>query len=143
MGTIRYVLGVDAPLDRCFSIWAQPANLVRFFDFVELVEAVDDHTWSLCYAGKLRRRHSFHIRQTEQVDERVLAYRAIDGDYGVQCSISFDASGKMTYVTFVLSYDPPRGRLGDILSALSNYPEHRIRDGLLRFVALAESSQES
>ena len=140
MGTIRHVLGVDAPLDRCFSIWSKPANLERFFDFVEAVEPVDERTWSLCYAGKLRRRHCFHIRQTERVEDRVLAFRAIDGDYGVQCSVAFDASGKTTYVTFVLSFDPPGGRFGDILAAMTTYPDARIREGLARFVAMAEAA---
>lgn len=74
------------------------------------------------------RDRELHLSITESVPDRTFAFKVEASE--LAGSLSFEAAGQHTFVTFVLSFDPPAARLGDIVASLLDYPSAQIRDGL-------------
>jgi uncharacterized membrane protein len=79
------------------------------------------------------------IQLTEDVEGRILAWKTNSGPLA-QGSVLFDVTGAETFVTFVVSYDPPGGRVGDILNNMFRFPGRAIEDGLLAWAKAMEKS---
>lgn len=116
-------------------MWSTFENFEEHFEDVEEVR-VEDDLFVIAFKNLIGKDRELHLSITESVPDRTLAFKATERD--VAGSIGFEAAGQHTFVTFVLSYDPPAARLGDIVSAMLKYPSSQIRDGLFSYHAAME-----
>ncbi len=135
MGTVRYVMLFDAPLERVYASWRDPERLAAAFEFVDSVE-VGEGTITLRYDGLFGKRRDLCLKITEEVEERCLAWQA--DAFGVNGSIDVNPRGAQTYVTFVLGWRPPFGRIGDTVGGWIGFPRKALVDGLARFAEIAK-----
>jgi uncharacterized membrane protein len=136
------VMVFDAPLERVWASWRDPRRLADAFEFLESVENGDD-TVTLHYRGVFGKRRDLELYITEEVDERCLAWRGESTSLNVTGSLMFAPKGAQTYVTFVLGWRPPLGRVGDIIGGWIGYPRKPLRQGLARFEELARQPLET
>jgi uncharacterized membrane protein len=127
----------DSPLERVFMSWRDPERLARSFDFLESVED-NGSSFTLHYRGFLGKKRDLQLSITEDVHERCLAWRGEMSNLGVCGSVAFDARGAQTYVTFVLAWRPPLGRVGDIIGAWVGFPMKPLREGLRRLETISQ-----
>ena len=109
----------------------------KHFPFVEVLEKTGDNRWEVAYRNIFARTKT-EVRLTEDVPRRVLAWKTTIAP-AAQGSVVFDATGAETFVTFVLSYDPPGGRLGDIMNTMFKFPVRRLEHGLSAWVKAMEN----
>jgi uncharacterized membrane protein len=127
VATIRHVVSVHAPVSKVWRLWSTFENLAEHFEAIENVRFEGDLP-IITFKNLIGRDRELQISITESVPDRTLAFKANASE--LAGSLSFEAAGQHTFVTFVLSFDPPAARLGDIVSNLLNYPSAQIRDGL-------------
>lgn len=127
MATIRHVISVHAPVSKVWRLWSTFENLAEHFEAVENVRFEGDLP-IITFKNLIGRDRELQISITESVPDRTIAFKANASE--LAGSLSFEAAGQHTFVTFVLSFDPPAARLGDIVSSLLKYPSAEIRDGL-------------
>lgn len=130
MATIRHVVSVHAPVMRVWRLWSTFEGLEQHFGPLDAVSWNGDVA-TLVYSGLFGSQRSMRLKLTDRVEGRLIAFNSPDMD--LAGSISFEAAGQHTYVTFVFSFDPPASRLGDMVSELTHYPSAAIQDGLLAY----------
>lgn len=136
MGTQRHVMLFDAPLERVFASWQDPDQLAEAFGFIESA-SVEADRYELEYRGLMGKKRTLELAVTERVEERCIAWRGGPSSLNVSGSVAFDAKGSKTYVTFVLGWRPPLGRVGDILGLWFGYPQKPLAEGLERFAEIS------
>lgn len=127
MATIRHVISVHAPVSKVWRLWSTFENLGDHFEDVESVRH-EDGLFVIAFRNLVGKDRELHLTITESVPDRTIAFKGAERD--VAGSVGFEAAGQHTFVTFVLSYDPPAARLGDVISAVLRYPSSQIREGL-------------
>ena len=137
MGTVRLVMLFDSPLERVYASWRDAERLSRAFDFIESIEFAHNVV-TLTYRGFAGKGRTLRLVVTEEVKERCLAWREEESNRGVSGSLAFDARGSQTYVTFVLAWRPPFGRIGDFVGDWVGFPMNPLREGLARFEQIAK-----
>lgn len=137
MATIRYMLSVSAPAERAFKAWADFRGLEKHFAFAQSVEHKEGH-WELEYKG-IFRTSKVVLQHTELIDSMLVAFKSCEG-VPLAGSVAFDAAGAKTYVTFVLSFDPPANRIGDIVSEAFGFPGIQLEEGLKKWAEALEKS---
>jgi len=137
LATIRYMLCVNAPVQRAFKSWVDLEGLEKYFAFIERIEHKEG-VWLVQYQG-LFRAAKISFQLTENVDERVIGWKSNSG-VTVSGSLSFEPAGAKTYVTVTMSYDPPAKRIGDMISEAFGYPANQIEEGLQAWAEAMEKS---
>lgn len=135
MATLRYVLAVKAPIARVWRRWSTFEGFSDHFAFIRSVTASEDNV-VFNYTGLFGGEHELKLVVTDRIKDCTLAFKGVDMD--ISGSVSLDAMGKNTLVTFVVSFDPPAARLGDIIADLTQYPARPLKAGLLAFHASME-----
>jgi len=141
MGIIRHVLAFEAPVDRVFSRFTDIPDVSKHFEeLLEDARKLEDGKYEVLYRSLLGKTHPLTVTRTEIVPDRFVAWKVEEGKIPLTLSIGFENAGAQTFATFVLCYDPPGVRLGDVLSDMMKYPHKRLENGLRRLVDEVESS---
>ncbi len=127
-----------------FDIWSRPE---RFADFMENVEHVtvdgDTSTWEIAAPGG--KTVTLRNRITQTVPGKEISWQSDeDSDIANSGKVSFaDApAGRGTYVSLVLSYEPPGGAVGrGIAKLFQREPAIQARRDLRRFKQLMETGE--
>jgi uncharacterized membrane protein len=147
--------GHGVRVDQSIIINCSPEELFRFWRDLENLPDVMSHLESVTVLDDRRSRWlaraplGFHMEwdaeiHTERRNE-LISWRSIEGsEVDTAGSVHFNrlpGSGG-TEVRVELKYNPPGERLGDILAKIfGEAPKQQIRDDLLRFKRLMESSK--
>jgi uncharacterized membrane protein len=134
---------VAAPASEVYQAWR---DFERFPEFMEHVEEV---RWS----GEMGKMSHWKLRApmgvsidydaeiTEDVPNRSIGWRSVDGNLGNSGTISFtDLDNSETEIHVILQwYDPPAGPIGEALSRILQNPEQMLEEDLTRFKHMVES----
>lgn len=141
MGTIRHVISIKASPDRVFRTWNDLVGISKHFGgLIEEARELSDGRYEIAYRSLIGKTHLLAVDRTEYVENQMLAWRTENGKVPVTASLSLEHAGAQTFATFVLCYDPPGIRLGDIVSEIMKYPHKRLRAGLERLIADIEET---
>lgn len=144
---IGKTLLIGAPRDELFKTWSRFEDFPKFMENVEAVETLGDgrSRWTIkAPAGK---NVALLNRVTEKVENRSISWQSEpDSDIVNSGKVSFEdaPAGRGTYVTLVVSYDPPAGTLGRLFAKLfQREPSIQARRDLRRFKQLVETGEVS
>ena len=135
---------INRPRDELFAAW----QVTRFPEFMENVVAVDDRgggisKWTV--KAPAGREIILLNRVTEEIRGESISWQSVDGsDVPNSGQVRFaDApGGRGTYVSLILAYDPPGGKLGRLsVKLLQREPEVQARRDLYRFKQLMETGE--
>ena len=136
---------IKAPRERLFEAWQRFEEFPKFMENVEQVENLggDISRWTIkAPAGQ---EISLLNRLTESVENRSISWQSEPGsDIANSGKVRFeDAPGNRgTYVSLVLSYDPPGGTMGRLFATLfQREPAIQARRDLRRFKQLVETGE--
>ena len=126
---------VDRPVSEVYNQWTQFEEFPEFMGGIEEVQQKDDtHLhWKANIAGQTV---EWDAEITEQVPDKVIAWRATDGAQN-QGRVQFQAEGDATRVRLELDVEPQGAvqQVGDAMGML----ESQVREDLNRFKELIES----
>ncbi|HWH14701.1 MAG TPA: SRPBCC family protein [Miltoncostaeaceae bacterium] len=136
MTRIEETVEVGVPVRTAYNQWTQFEEFPRFMEGVEEVRQLDDAhlNWRVQIGG---RTHEYRAQITEQVPDRIIAWKATDG-YDAAGSVRFAPDGPdRTKVTVVLAYEP-EGAAEKVGSWLG-FASRRVQNDLERFRDMIES----
>ncbi len=136
MDIIDKSVEVDVPVRVAYDQWAQFESFPEFMDGVQEVRQINaTRTLWKTEIGGVRRE--FHAEITEQLPDRLIAWRSIDGpEQGGEVTFAPTESGG-TLITLEIDYEPEgmAEKAADMLGIVS----HRIKADLRRFKEYIES----
>jgi len=130
MATIEKSVQVNVPVRTAYNQWTQFEQFPRFMEGIEEVRQLDDKRlhWRANIAGNAQ---EWDAEITEQVPDRVIAWRSTSGaENGGRVSFSSTSDVK-TRVALRIDYDPQGvvETAGDVMGVVS----HRVEEDLERF----------
>ena len=136
MAEVNESIEVNVPVSTAYNQWTQFESFPQFMEGVESVAQTDDtHLhWVAEVGGK---RHVWDAEITEQVPDRRIAWRSVDGK-GISGIVTFEALGAdRTRVDVQMSWET-EGLVESLGSALG-VDSRRVKGDLDRFKELIES----
>lgn len=135
---------INKPRDELFAAW----RVERFPEFMEnvvAVEALGGGTARWTIKAPLGREVHLVNSITESIEDRSISWQSEpESEIANSGEVRFvDApAGRGTYVTLILAYDPPGGRIGRLgAKLLQREPEVQARRDLHRFKQLMETGE--
>ncbi len=136
---------IDRPLSDVYAFWRNFENLPRFMTHLDSVRAIDDRRshWAARAPGGGTVEWDAEIIHEEP--DKVIGWRSLAGADVVNAgSVNFDEApgGRGTEVRVSLQYQPPFGKLGAAVAALTGEePSHQVREDLRRLKELLETGE--
>ena len=117
---LRERISVNAPADKLFKFWQNPANLPRVMPYLERVDPIDAVRSHWTMSGPAGTRLEWDAEIINKVPNQTIGWQSLPGaDVASAGSVRFRANGQGgTEVTVTMQYDPPAGRLGASLARL-------------------------
>jgi len=135
MAHVSESIQVQCPVDEVYNQWTQFEEFPRFMDGIEQVTQTDDtHLhWRANIAGRIA---EWDAEITEQVPDRVIAWRATEGATN-SGRVEFQGGDGETSINLEMDVEPQDGveRAADMMGML----QRQVRDDLNRFKQLIES----
>ena len=138
MGSATRYVEVSAPIEKVYSYWRNFENFPAIFSDVEKVISEGNRShWVV--AGPAGTSVEWDAEITEDLPNERIAWRSV-GDNQVDTSgvVRFDKGDAGTKVTVALSYDPPAGKLGQIVAEVLKDPDKQLEVALTEFEGLVE-----
>lgn len=135
---------INKPRDELFAAW-QVERFPEFMENVVAVEALGGGTARWTIKAPLGREVHLVNSITESIEDRSISWQSEpESEIANSGEVRFvDApAGRGTYVTLILAYDPPGGRIGRLgAKLLQREPEVQARRDLHRFKQLMETGE--
>lgn len=135
---------INRPRDELFGAW-QVERFPEFMENVVAVELLGDHVSRWTVKAPAGREVTLVNRITRSVPGESISWQSeADSDIANSGEVRFvDApAGRGTYVSLILAYDPPAGKLGRLgAKLLQREPEVQARRDLHRFKQLMETGE--
>ena len=134
---------VERPRDQVYAFWRNLTQLPQFMDHLASVQGDTEgvtHWRAKGPAGSVE----WDAEMVEDKPNELISWRSLEGsDVRNSGAVRFfDVGSGATEVAVDLSYDPPLGRLGNLVaSLLGESPEKEIGADLKRFKEIMESGQ--
>jgi uncharacterized membrane protein len=133
---------IERAAEDIFDFWRDLPNLPRFMSYVDRIDLRGDGISHWVIKGPAGVTLEWDARLINEQRPRLIAWESIgDPDVVSAGSVKFTALGsETTDVEVRLQYDPPAGKLGAGLAALTGHsPSSVLRDDLRRLKQLLES----
>jgi uncharacterized membrane protein len=135
---------INLPAEELYGFWRNPVNLVRVMDNIASIEPIDDTRSRWTVKGPAGRHVSWESVITHDVPGEEITWQSAEGaDVANSGRIEFRDAGKRgTIVRATIAYDPPGGKLGEIVAKLfQREPRLQTRRDLHRFKQLMETGE--
>ena len=136
MSTVKESIDVNVPVSTTYNQWTQFEKFPQFMDGVESVKQTDDThmMWKAEIGGESR---EWQAEIVEQVPDRKIAWRGIDGN-GPDGIVEFEPTGAdQTRVTVEMNYEPEG--MKEKLGSKVGLDSRQVKGDLDRFKELIES----
>lgn len=144
---IGKTLLIKAPRQTLFDLWQKVEDFPKFMENVERVERVGDQISRWTVKAPAGQTVTLVNRISTLVEGRSIGWQSeVESDIANKGEVSFDdAPGdRGTYVSLVLSYDPPGGTIGRLAAKLfQREPAIQARRDLRRFKQWVETGEVS
>ncbi|MCC6491691.1 MAG: DUF2892 domain-containing protein [Pirellulales bacterium] len=135
---------VNAPAAELYSFWREVENLPKVMSHVKRVEVLDRDRSHWVAEGALGKSVEWDAEIFNDVENEMIAWRSLPGgDVDTAGSVHFRALGENhgTVVTVSMKYDPPAGKVGAWIAALTGSGlEKKLDDDLRRFKQSMDSA---
>jgi uncharacterized membrane protein len=136
MARIEAAIVVEVPVTTAYNQWTQFEEFPKFMDGVESVKQIDDTRllWVAEVGGK---REEWDAEIVEQVPDRKIVWRALDGHHN-SGTVMFEPLGdNQTRITVVMEHEAEG--LTETLGSALGMDSRQVKGDLERFKELVES----
>ncbi len=140
MGSATHYFEVHAPTSRVYAYWRDFSHFPEFMSDVKQVEVTGPQRSHWEVSGPLGSTVSWDAEITEDVPNERIAWRSTgDSTVSNQGFVQFEDRGTATGVEISLQYNPPAGKLGEVVANTFKDPEDQVRRAAEAFRELTES----
>ena len=135
---------VGQPRAELYAVWRDFPRFAEFMENVVSVEQLGDARSRWTIKAPAGRTVTLVTRIREEIADRKIAWESEpDSDIATKGQVEFeDAGDRGTYVSLVMSYDPPGGRIGQGIAKLFfREPNIQARHDLRRFRQMMETGE--
>jgi uncharacterized membrane protein len=141
---VEKTVTVNAQPDTLYHFWRNFENLPRFMDHLESVR-VDDSTRShWVVKAPAGQTVEWDAQIINDIPNELIAWKTMHADIANAGSVRFRLApgGKGTEVTVNLEYDPPAGKVGQVVAKVfGEEPEQQVEDDLRHFKQVMETGE--
>lgn len=135
---------INRPAQDLYEFWRDPTNLVQVMDNIKSIEPIDRDRSRWTVKAPAGSEVSWESVVTNDVPGKEITWQSAEGaDVANSGRIEFrDAGDRGTVVRATIAYDPPGGKLGQIIAKLfQREPRIQARRDLRRFKQLMETGE--
>jgi uncharacterized membrane protein len=135
---------IDRPARELFDFWRDPTNLVQVMENIEAIEAIDRDRSRCTVKGPAGKRYTWESAITHEMPGEEITWQSAEGaEIENNGRVQFvDAGQRGTVVRAVIAYDPPGGKVGQLIAKLfQREPRIQTRRDLRRFKQLMETGE--
>ncbi len=131
---------IDAPVERVFDLFSNFENFPRWMRNIKDVHYSGRHFTRWTAAAPLGTTVEWEAETIVFQPDRKISWRSVRGDIDTEGEVLFEETRRgTTRLHVVLGYEPPAGRMGEIVADLFGVdPGEQLEDDLERFAAVAE-----
>jgi uncharacterized membrane protein len=136
---------IDRPTGEVYRFWRDFGNLPKFMRYLQAIEVHDDRHSHWVTEGLTGTTAEWDTEIINEVPDELIAWQS-SGDTHVPNSGSVRfipvEGGESTEVKLTLNFDPPAGKVGELIAKLfGESPNQQVRDGLRRCKRLMETGE--
>jgi uncharacterized membrane protein len=138
------VVTINRPAQELYDFWRRQENLVQVMDNIEAIEPIDETRSRWTVKAPAGGTVSWESVITSEVPGKEITWQsAPDADVANSGRIEFREAGQRgTIVRATIAYDPPGGRVGELIAKLfQREPRVQARRDLHRFKQLMETGE--
>ena len=137
MGAVSKYVRIEASPEQVYALWRDPTG---FPDFMPDVQSVEDRgeTWHWKVDGVAGRDVEWDSEIVEDIPGERLAWKSVGGDVTNSGVVRLDDRDGQTDLEFAMEFDPPGGKLGEVVAKLFQDPEDQVQRSLDAFKELVE-----
>lgn len=135
---------INRPARELYDFWRDPVNLVQVMDNIVSIEPIERDRSRWTVKAPADREVSWESVITKDVPGEEITWQSIEGaDITNSGRIEFrDAGARGTVVRATIAYEPPGGKIGQIIAKLfQREPRIQARRDLRRFKQLMETGE--
>jgi len=142
---VREAIRLERPIGEVYQFWRQLENLPQFMTHLVRVDQLDNGRSHWVATGPGGVNVEWDAEIINEVRDQVIAWRSLPGaDVVTAGSVTFAPvrGGRTTQLTVNLQYEPPAGRTGVLVAAISGRePSQTIREDLRRVKQMLEAGE--
>lgn len=142
---VGHTVCIDRPRQQLYAFWRDCKNLALFMENILSVSALSATRTHWVVAAPAGRSVEWDAEITEDVPGERIAWTSLEGaDVRNSGAVQFRDSptGRGTFVTVTIAYDPPAGEIGRLVARLfQREPKIQARQDLRRFKQLMETGE--
>lgn len=135
---------INRPARELYDFWRDPSNLSRVMDNIRSIKRLDDKRSLWTVKGPAGREVSWESVITKDVPGEEITWQSAEGaDVANSGRVEFrEIAGRGTIVRATIAYDPPGGKVGELIAKLfQREPRIQARRDLHRFKQLMETGE--
>ena len=142
---VERAVSVNLPAQELYRFWRNFENLPRIMDHLESVTVLDDRRSHWKAKAPAGQTVEWDAEIIHEEPDRLISWRSVnEATVPNAGSVHFDEAtgGRGTVVRVVLEYQPPGGRVGQLVAKLfGEEPEMQVREDLRRFKSMMEAGE--
>jgi uncharacterized membrane protein len=142
---VERAMTINMPADELYRFWRNFENLPRIMDHLESVTVLDSRRSHWKAKAPAGQSVEWDAEIIHEEPNRLISWRSVhEATVPNAGSVHFDEStgDRGTVVRVVLEYQPPAGRLGQLVAKLfGEEPDIQVREDLRRFKAMMEAGE--
>ena len=139
MGSAAKYFEVEAPVEQVYAYWRDFSHFPSIMPDVKEVQVTGPSTSRWFVSGPLGKTVEWDAEITEDVPNQRIAWRSVgDADVGNAGAVRFDDRGGTTSIEVSLEYDPPAGKVGELVAELFKDPDEQVARAVENFRKLVE-----
>jgi uncharacterized membrane protein len=139
MGSAARYFEVKAPVERVYAYWRDLSHFPEFMPDVREVRVTGPTTSHWVVAGPLGKTVEWDAEIVEDIPNQRIAWRSV-GDATVDNAgaVRFDDRGGITNIEVSLAYNPPAGKVGELVTELVKDPDRQVERAVDGFRQVVE-----
>lgn len=140
MGSAARYFEVQAPVNQVYAYWRDFSHFPEFMPDVKEVRITGPTTSHWVVSGPMGKNVEWDAEIVEDRPNERIAWRSREGSQ-VETSgaVRFDSRGPATNIEVSLEYNPPGGKVGELVAEALKDPDKQIDRAVANFRKLVES----
>jgi len=136
---------INRPREELYRFWRNFENLPRFMEFLQSVKSTGDNRTHWVARGPMGVSFEWDSEVITDTTNELIGWRSLPGSQvDTAGSVHFTQApgNRGTEVRVVMKYDPPGGKVGDLIARMfGRAPDQQLKEDLRRFKQLMETGE--
>jgi uncharacterized membrane protein len=145
MARFQKSIEINASVQDCYAQWMKFEEFPQFMDHVQSITRQGDNRWHWIVDGPMGAKVEWDAIMDGSKEKRLISWHTIsEPTVNAQGAVLFEEiRPDLTRVISTLQYEPPAGKVGELVAELFSNPEKMVEQDLSNFKKLLETQKVS